>query len=156
MHVGMYDCMSSESESELVNQLSVILIKSSKQITNVYIHIHRSMYVCMYVCMRSESESALQSSPPQLKGVRVISARVCTRVRVRVCVCWYYFAGKYIQTHTHKYTRTLTEARKAQQKRPMAGLTTGCCTKKEICIEEEQRLKQSAVRCTKKTKKEKI
>ncbi len=33
------------------------------------------MYVCMYDCVRSESESASHSSPPQLKGVRVISAR---------------------------------------------------------------------------------
>jgi hypothetical protein len=42
----------------------------------------------MFVCMRSESQSASHSSPPQLKGVRVISACVCARV----CVCWYYFA----------------------------------------------------------------
>jgi hypothetical protein len=41
----------------------------------------KCMYVCMYACLRSESESATHSSPPQLKGVRVISA--CARV----CVC---------------------------------------------------------------------
>jgi hypothetical protein len=38
------------------------------------------MLVChnsMYDCLRSESESASHSSPPQLKGVRVISA--CAR-----------------------------------------------------------------------------
>ncbi len=35
---------------------------------------------CMYVCMRSESESASHSSPPQLKGVWVIST--CARARV--------------------------------------------------------------------------
>ena len=40
----------------------------------------KCMYVCMYACLRSESESASHSSPPQLKGVRVIStsARVLT------------------------------------------------------------------------------
>jgi hypothetical protein len=39
------------------------------------------MHVSMSDCMRSESESASHSSPPLLKGVRVISARVRARVR---------------------------------------------------------------------------
>ncbi len=75
MHVGMYDCMRSESESELGNQLSGILRKTSKQ-TCILVRL------CMYLCMRSESESASHSSPPQLKGVRVISA--CARAFVLV------------------------------------------------------------------------
>ena len=73
MHVGMYDCMRSESESELANQLSGIL----KQ-TDTNMHTCVSVYV--NVCMRSESASASHSSPPQLKGVRVISACACARV----------------------------------------------------------------------------
>ncbi len=68
MHAGMYDCMRSDSESELANHLSGILRKANKQ-TNV------PVCLCMYVCVRSESESASHSSPPHLKGVRVISAR---------------------------------------------------------------------------------
>ncbi len=74
IHAGMYDCMRSESESELGNHLSGILRKTNKQ-TNV------PVCLCMYVCMRSESESASHSSPPQLTGVRVISTFVCA------CVC---------------------------------------------------------------------
>jgi hypothetical protein len=51
--------------------------------THTYTHTHiHSMYVCMYDCLRSESESASHSSPPQLKGVWVISAYVRARV------CW--------------------------------------------------------------------
>jgi hypothetical protein len=45
MHVGMYDCMRSESESELGNKLSGILRKAKTKITNMYIYIHESMYV---------------------------------------------------------------------------------------------------------------
>ena len=71
MHVGMYDRMRSESESELANQLSGVLRKANKQ-TNVLL-----VCLCMHVYMRSESESASHSSPPQLKGARVISA--CAR-----------------------------------------------------------------------------
>ncbi len=80
MHVGMYDCMRSE-KSELGNQLSGILRKANKQTCIL-------VCLCMYMCMRSESESASHSSPPQLKGVRMISARARA-----LCVCWYYFAN---------------------------------------------------------------
>ncbi len=66
MHVGMYDCMRSDSESELGNHLSGILRKAKKQ-TNVL------LCLCMYMS--------------QLKGVRMISA--CVHARV----CWYYFAN---------------------------------------------------------------
>ncbi len=77
MHAGLYDCMRSESESELGNRLSGILRKASTQTCIL-------VCLCMYVCMRSESELASHSSPPQLKGVRVISACVCARVCVLV------------------------------------------------------------------------
>ncbi len=77
MHAGMYACMRSESESPLGNQLSGILRKASKQTCIL-------VCLCMYDCMRSENESASHSSPPQLKGVRVISARGRARVRVLV------------------------------------------------------------------------
>jgi hypothetical protein len=102
MHVGMYDCMRIESESELDNQLSGILRNANKQTCIL-------VCLCMYMCMSSESESASHSSPPQLKGVRVISACVCARV------CWYYFLNlstasvclpvhTVTQTHTHTHT----------------------------------------------------
>ncbi len=68
-------------------------------------------FVClsMYVCMRSESESASHSSPPKLKGVRVISAcahaRMCavtisliSLLCLFVCRC----APWHTHTHTHK------------------------------------------------------
>ena len=58
MHVGMCDCMRSESESELGHQLSGILRKASKQTCIL-------VCLCMYMCMRSESESASHSSPPK-------------------------------------------------------------------------------------------
>ena len=70
MHVGLRDCMRGESESEFGNQLSSILRKANKQTCIL-------VCLCMYVCMRIESDSASHSSPPQLKGVRVISACVC-------------------------------------------------------------------------------
>jgi hypothetical protein len=50
-HVGMYDCMRSESESELCNQLSGTLRKANKQKCTL-------VCLCMYMCIRSESESA--------------------------------------------------------------------------------------------------
>ena len=49
MHVGLYACMRSESESELGNQLSGILRKASKQTCIL-------VCLCLYMCMRSESE----------------------------------------------------------------------------------------------------
>ncbi len=44
MHVGMYDCMRSESESELANQLSGIL----RKIKQTNIHTCVSVYACVY------------------------------------------------------------------------------------------------------------
>jgi hypothetical protein len=109
MHVGMYACMRSESESELANQLSGILRKTNKQ-TSIRV------CLCMHVCRRSESESASHSSPPLFKGVRVISA--CVHARVP-CVCWSYFADLstvsvclpvHIVTQTHTHTHTSNTA----------------------------------------------
>ncbi len=75
MHVGLRDCMRSESESEFGNQLSGIIRKPNKQTCIL-------VCLCMYVCIRSESESASHSSPPQLRGVRVISTCVCAHACV--------------------------------------------------------------------------
>jgi hypothetical protein len=99
IHAGMYDCMRSESESALGNQLSGILRKASKQTCIL-------VCLCTYVCMRSESESASHSSPPQLKGVRVISARARVRVRagnialISLLCLFVYLTQK--KKHTHK------------------------------------------------------
>jgi hypothetical protein len=104
MHVGMYDCMRSESESELGNQLSGILTEGKKETCIL-------VCLCMYVCMRSESESASHSSPPQLKGVRVISACVFVSTFVLVlfrkslhCVC--------LSAGAHRDTKTQTQTHK--------------------------------------------
>ncbi len=71
-------------EKQRVRQTAVRYTQKSNQI---YIWIStrtNTMYVCMYDCLRSESESASHSSPPQLKGVRVLSA--CVRVCVLTAV----------------------------------------------------------------------
>jgi hypothetical protein len=99
MNDGMYGCMRSESESELGNQLSGILRKAHKQTCIL-------VCLCMHVCMRSERESASHSSPPQLKGVRVISTCVHARENTSTislnslyCVCL--SAGAHRDTKTH-------------------------------------------------------
>ena len=56
MHVGVYDCMRTENESELGNQLSGRNAIKQKCML---------VCLCMYMCMRSESESASHSSPPK-------------------------------------------------------------------------------------------
>jgi hypothetical protein len=45
---------------------------------------------------------------------------------------------------------------KDRQKRRVPGPTTGCCSRKDTCIEEKQRVRQPAVYLEKKTKKEQI
>ena len=94
--------MRSETESELGNQLSGSHRKANKQ-TSILV------CLCMYMCIRSERKSVSHSSPPQLKGVRVISA--C----VRACACWHYFANIStvsvclpVHTVTQKHTDTHT------------------------------------------------
>jgi hypothetical protein len=58
---------------ELGRELSSILRKANNNKINTHKHTYRQCtYVCMYDCLKSESAS--HSSPPQLKGVRVISA----------------------------------------------------------------------------------
>ncbi len=48
MHVGMYDHMRSESESELGNQLSDILRKTNRK-KKIYIYTQTHKYACWYV-----------------------------------------------------------------------------------------------------------
>ncbi len=50
-------------------------------------------------------------------------------------------------------TRTLTEAMKDRQKCRLAGPTTGYSAQKESCIQEKQRVRDTAVRYTKKSKR---
>ena len=66
MHVGMYDCMRRESESQLGNQLSGILRETNRKRTNTYMLTHTRMHAGMHDCMRSESESELGT---QLSGI---------------------------------------------------------------------------------------
>jgi hypothetical protein len=110
MHVGMYDCMRSES-------VSGILRKPHKQTCIL-------VCLCMYVCVRIESESASHSSPPQLKGVRVISACALAHVCVCALLWWYYFshlhcvslsAGAHRDTkYTHTQATLKTQANTCQ------------------------------------------
>jgi hypothetical protein len=95
----------------------------------MYTHTH--MYACLYVWLsvRSESESASHSSPPQLKGVRVISAeayiRLCCHRKKRkeisthACTCTCVLRSNnfgqttviYTHTYTHSHTsNTFTQA----------------------------------------------
>ncbi len=162
------------SESELGNQLSSILTKANKQ-TCIFV------CLCMYVCMRSESESELHSSPPQLKGVRVISACLSASahrdtdthtpqamLKTQAYTCQVKIENQQslkhsTQSRASQYTVTrntpITEAMKAQQKCPVAGPTTGCCSKKASCTEEKHRVRQPTSCKTyaeKETKKEQI
>ncbi len=118
MHVATYDCKRSESESESGNQLSGMLRKASKQ---TCVLVCQCMYMCMYMCMRRESESASHSPPPQLQGVRVISA--CARTRacsstgslisllyLFVCRC----TPRHKKTHTHTQATQKTQAHTCQ------------------------------------------
>ena len=72
----------------------------------------------------------------------------------------------YVHTRTHiqhfhsstalckkpRETHTLTEAMKARQKFRLAGPTTGCYSIQDTCIEEKQRVRQTAVVYTQKSK----
>ncbi len=62
-------------------------------------------------------------------------------------------------THEHtqqsRATHTLTQAMKARQKCRVAGLTNCCCTNKDTCIEEKQRVRQPAARYTQQNKQKK-
>ncbi len=91
------------THTELGNQPSGILRKANKKKCIL-------VCLCMYMCMRHESESASHSSPPQLKGVRVISACahrcVCTGttslISLTVSVC--------LHTVTQKHTKATLKA----------------------------------------------
>ncbi len=107
-------------KTQRVRQTAVKYTQKSKQTTNVFIHTHtQCTYVCMYDCLRSESEAASHSSPPQLKGVRVVSA--CARACVLTDVV---HAHKSAQTknryvHTHQcsiHTTVLSPKEKERDK----------------------------------------
>ena len=102
MHVGMYDCMRSESESELGSQLSGILRKANK---------HAWMLVCVCVCMCLCGVRANQRHTRHHRSSRVCewSLHVCARA----CACWHYFANIStvsvclpVHTVTQKHTHT--------------------------------------------------
>ena len=89
------------------------------------------MHVCMHDCLRSESESASHSSPPQLKGVRVISTSA------RACVLT---AG----VHAHKVDKQKTDTSKhisqaykqqcfQRQKRKEISTHPSTCTCEYMC-----------------------
>jgi hypothetical protein len=98
-------------QGETESQATSCKVHSEKQSIYIYIDMHRHtiMDVGKYDCLRNESESASHSSPPQLKGVRVIS----TSASAHACVCWYYFSNLSavsvclpVHNATQKHTRT--------------------------------------------------
>ncbi len=109
MHVGMYDCMRYESESELGNQLSGVLTKANKQTCIL-------VCLCKYMCMRSESESTLVTLVTTAAQECASDLCMCARV----CVCWYYFTHLWtvsvcLQVHTVTQTHTHTQATRKTQ-----------------------------------------
>jgi hypothetical protein len=90
MHLGMYDCMRSDNESELPNHLSGILRKANKQ-TNVP--------VCLCVHVYKERERI--SITLVTTTAQGCASDLCMCARV----CWYYFADLsivsiYLPVHT--------------------------------------------------------
>ena len=102
MHVGKYDCMRSESESELANQLSGILRKANKQtciLVSVYIYVYTERERISVTLVTTAAQGCASD----------LCMCVCARV------CWYYFADLSTvsvclpvhtvtqqHTHTHK------------------------------------------------------
>ena len=82
MHVGMYDCMRSASESELGNQLAGTLNKTNKQ-TNK--HNCVSVYVCVYEERERISVTLVTTA------AQGCASDLCMCARARVC--WHYFAN---------------------------------------------------------------
>ncbi len=126
--VGQIKRPASRRHRELGNQLKGILRKANKQKTNIYSQRNASMHVCMYDCLRSESESASHSSPPQLKGVRVIST--CARASVLTAVVHAHKVDKqttdtYLQTHESSIQTTMFSAEKERDK--PAGINMHVC-----------------------------
>jgi hypothetical protein len=110
MHVGMYDCMRSESESELGNQLSGILRNANKE---------TSIPVCLCMYMGIMSERVNQHHTRHHRSSRVYTCKMQARARV----CWYYFTNlssvsvclpvhTVTQKHTHKRTSNTAKAGK--------------------------------------------
>ncbi len=107
MHVGMYDCMRSEIESELGNPLSGILRKSKQ--TNM--HTCVSVYVCVYEERQRISVTLVTTA------AQGCASDLCTCASARVC--WYYFADLSLLclfvcrcTPRHKHTHTHTSSTK--------------------------------------------
>jgi hypothetical protein len=88
-------------ESDVGKQLSGIHRKENEQ-TCIFV------YLCMCTCMRSENESASHSSPPQLKGVRVISpcahAGVCPGTILLISLLCLFVGRAHRDTKTHTHT----------------------------------------------------
>ena len=100
MHVGMYDCMRSESESELGNKLSGILRKTNKQ-TNM--HNCVSVYVYVYEERERISVTLVTTAAHGCASDRCI----CARARV----CSYYFANlSTVSLHLPVHTVTQTHS----------------------------------------------
>jgi hypothetical protein len=78
-HAGMYDCMRSESESELANHLSGIL----RVIKQKNMHTCVSVYVCVHEA-RERISVTLVTTPAQ-----ACASDLC--MCERECACWYYF-----------------------------------------------------------------
>ena len=87
------------------------------------------MHVGMYDCLRSESESAPQSSPPPLKGGRVISA--CARTvcadSCRACSYSGQPKNRYLQKHWSIIKTTMFSAKEKERDKH-------ACMHMQVCI----------------------
>ena len=77
MHVGMYDCMRSASESELGNQLSGILNRTNKQTcmhkcVSVYVYVHEQRERISVTLVTTEAQACASDI--------CMCVRVCARV----------------------------------------------------------------------------
>ena len=86
-------CVYVERDRIRVKQRVVRYTQKSKQTEMLVV------CLCMYDCMTSESESASHSSPPQLKGVRAISA--CVRACVLTGVVHAHKSGQTKNKYVH-------------------------------------------------------
>jgi hypothetical protein len=82
MHVGMYDCGSTESESELGNQLSSVLRKANKQTCIL-------VCLCIYIYVYEERERI--SVTLVTTAAQGCASDLC--MCVQALVCWYSFAN---------------------------------------------------------------
>ncbi len=158
MHVGMNDCLRSESES--ASHSSPPQLKRV-QVISTCVHarfragtVPLISLLCLFVCGRTPWHKKHSHKHTQ------------ATLKTKVNTCHVIMDHQHLQSSTVQRTISsnqprqksiLTKATKARRKCPVAGPKTGCRTKQAPCIEEKQRVRQPPIRYTQqnKTKKNK-